>query len=157
ITTSTLTTTTLMSSANPSVAGQSVVYTATVSPAGSGTAIPTGTVTFLDGSTTLASNVALNSAGQAGFFAENLTLGTHSITAVYSGNGSFAPSTSTALIQVVGRASTSISATPILATFEGSRAAGPDSPLVVDSDGNLFGVTESDFINFNGTAFEIAK
>ena len=44
------TTTTLTSSTNPSVFGQSVTFTATVAPS-SGSGTPTGTVTFYDGST----------------------------------------------------------------------------------------------------------
>ena len=46
------TTTTLASSTNPSVFGQSVTFTATVTPA-SGNGTPTGSVTFYDGSTAL--------------------------------------------------------------------------------------------------------
>lgn len=46
----TATTTTLVSSLNPSQDGQSVTFTATVSPT-SGTGKPTGTVTFYDGTT----------------------------------------------------------------------------------------------------------
>src|SRR2546427_9204455 len=50
------TTTTVVSSVNPSVSGQWVTFTATVSvnsPGSAAAANPTGTVTFKDGSTTL--------------------------------------------------------------------------------------------------------
>src|SRR6266540_1199102 len=47
------TTTSLASSANPSILGQSVTFTATVASA-SGSTTPTGTVTFSDGATPLA-------------------------------------------------------------------------------------------------------
>ena len=47
------TTTALTSSANPSVFGQSVTFTATVSVPGPGAGTPTGTVTFMDGATAL--------------------------------------------------------------------------------------------------------
>src|ERR1700730_5992408 len=47
----TTSTTSLTSSLNPSIFGQSVTFTATVAPQFSGT--PTGTVTFYDGTTTL--------------------------------------------------------------------------------------------------------
>jgi hypothetical protein len=89
------TTTTLTSSRNPSTINQSVTFTATVAPA-----TATGTVNFLDGGTTLASNVSL-SAGVATFQTSSLTIGSHSITAVYSGDGSDIASTSAALTQVV--------------------------------------------------------
>jgi len=44
----------------------------------------------------------LNGAGQASITTSSLSVGSHSITAAYSGNGSFTASTSAALIQVVG-------------------------------------------------------
>ena len=49
------TTTAVVSSANPSVFGQSVTFTATVSPTAPGSGTPTGTVIFMDGSTVLGS------------------------------------------------------------------------------------------------------
>lgn len=95
-------TTTLASSKNPSIFGDNVTFTATVT-AGSGT--PTGTVTFKDGATTRAT-VAL-SAGKAAFATSTLAGGTHSVTAVYGGSASYAASTSPALSQVVNRQATS--------------------------------------------------
>ena len=50
------TTTVLSSSANPACLGQSVTFTATVAPVPPGTGTPTGTVTFRDGATGLATN-----------------------------------------------------------------------------------------------------
>ncbi len=102
-------TTTVTSSANPSVSGESVTFTANVT-ASSGT--PTGTVNFLDGTTVLASGVALTS-GSASYIATGLTVGTHPITAVYSGDANFATSTSPAVSQVVNQASTTTVLTPI--------------------------------------------
>jgi hypothetical protein len=87
-------TTALTSSKNPSIFGDNVTFTATVT-ASSGT--PSGTVTFKDGATTLAT-VAL-SAGKAAFTTSTLAGGTHSITAVYGGSGSYAGSTSPILMQ----------------------------------------------------------
>jgi hypothetical protein len=92
------TTTKLVSSADPSNAGNSVTLTATVTPTTSGT--PTGSVTFKDGSTTLSSAVNLSS-GVAKLAISTLTAATHSITAVYSGDANYNGSTSTALSQVV--------------------------------------------------------
>jgi uncharacterized repeat protein (TIGR01451 family) len=80
--------TTLQSSANPSAVGQSVTFTATVT--GSGTT-PTGTVTFMDGSTTLAT-VALNSSGSAAYTTSALLAGSQSITASYSGDNNYGAS-----------------------------------------------------------------
>ncbi len=99
------TTTALTSSVNPSITGESVTFTATVSPA-SGTGTPTGTVTFRDGTTTLGTGT-VNASGVATFSTTGLTIGTHSVTAVYGGDSSFGSSTSPAVSQVVNQASTS--------------------------------------------------
>jgi Bacterial Ig-like domain (group 3) len=99
-----LTTTTLTSSINPSNAGQSVAFTATVSP-NSGTGTPSGTVIFKDGTATLGS-VTLNAAGQATYTTASLTVGTHFITASYGGDSQFNVSASTAMSQVVNKIST---------------------------------------------------
>ena len=99
------TSTTLVSSANPSASGQAVTFTATVGPVAPATGTPTGTVTFKDGSTTLGSGTL--SGGTATFTTSALAVGTHSITAAYGGDGSFAASTSAALSQVVNQAATS--------------------------------------------------
>ena len=87
-------TTTLVSSTNPSVFGQSVTFTATVAAVAPGTGTPTGTVTFNDGTTTLGTGT-LNGSGVATFSTSTLTVGTHSITAVYGGDTNFTTSTST--------------------------------------------------------------
>jgi Bacterial Ig-like domain (group 3)/Galactose oxidase, central domain len=73
------TTTVVTSSENPSYAADSVTFTATVSAA-NGT--PTGSVTFFDGTTALAT-VTLN-AGQAVFVTSSLAGGLHTIAAQYT-------------------------------------------------------------------------
>src|SRR5205807_1330478 len=65
-----------------------------------------GTVTFKDGANALGTGV-LNGSGQATFSTASLSVSTHSITAVYGGDTSFAGSTSSALSQVVNKASSS--------------------------------------------------
>ena len=78
---------TLTSSANPSAAGQSVTFTASVAAA-PGAASPTGTVTFIDGGTVLGTvPLAGFSGGSAASFATGaLTVGSHAIAAQYSGD-----------------------------------------------------------------------
>src|SRR5208283_4452554 len=98
------TTTTLVSSLNPSVYGQAVTFTAAVSAA-SGT--PTGTVIFYDGSTSLGSATLAN--GSASLSTSTLAVGSHSITAAYQGVGAFLPSTSVPLNQVVNQLTTTTS------------------------------------------------
>ena len=95
-------TTTLTSSLNPSTSGNSVTFTATVT-GGSGT--PTGTVTFKDGAATIGTGT-LNGSGVATFATSSLTVGSHSITAVYGGNGTYNGSTSNTVVQVVKANST---------------------------------------------------
>jgi Bacterial Ig-like domain (group 3) len=104
------TTTSVVSSPYPSTYGQAVTFTATVTPQYSCT--PTGTVTFYDGATAISGAITLSSA-TAMFTTTALQLiaGTHSITAVYSGDSNFyatgsGGSTATVLSQTVNKAST---------------------------------------------------
>lgn len=101
VTTQTGSTTTLASSLNPANLntnyGTAVQFTATVASVGSGT--PTGTVTFLNGSTVLGTN--LLSGGVATFSTSNLPAGTNAVSACYSGDANFVPSASAPLSQVV--------------------------------------------------------
>jgi hypothetical protein len=92
-------TTVVSSSANPSAPGKAVTFTATVAAAAPGSGTPTGTVTFKDGSTTL--GTATLSGGAATLTTSALAAGSHPITATYSGDANFAPSTSATLTQVV--------------------------------------------------------
>ena len=86
------TTTAVTSSTNPSNLNQTVTFTATViSTAGT----PTGTVQFKDGGTNLGSPQTLNGSGVATFSTSSLVAGVHAITADYSGDGNFLPSTGT--------------------------------------------------------------
>ena len=105
------TTTQLTSSVNPSTVGQSVTFTATVTSAAF-KQTPTGTVNFLDGTSSLGSS-GLGSNGTASFSTASLSVGTHSITAKYSGDGNFLGSTSAVLSQVVQQPVVSLSPTSL--------------------------------------------
>jgi hypothetical protein len=98
------TTTTMASSLNPSYAGQSTTYTATVSP-NFGVNTPTGTVTFEDGgvaiSTCGSSGVVTLSGGVASCTVPYLSAGSHSISGAYSGDTGFGASTSNTVAQTV--------------------------------------------------------
>ena len=89
----------LSATPNPSASGSPVTFTATVSGTGP---TATGTVTFKDGATPICSNVGLNGEGQAQCVTSTLTVGTHSITADYSGDGNYLAASSTVLSQGVG-------------------------------------------------------
>jgi Bacterial Ig-like domain (group 3)/Galactose oxidase, central domain len=104
------TSTAVTSSANPSAVGQSITLTAAVTASGAGTL--TGSVTFKDGPNAISGAVPL-STGTAKFATADLRQGSHSITAVYSGDSNAAASTSPILIQSVALASTTdLSAAP---------------------------------------------
>ena len=92
------TTTTLSSSSNPSAFGSTVTFTATVS-----STTATGTATFKDGSTTLGTGNVSN--GVATYSTSSLAIGSHSITAVYSGDSNYNTSTSSKLTQAVKQGS----------------------------------------------------
>jgi len=85
------TSTTLEASAQSGLIGQPIVLNATVSPSAS-----VGTVTFQDGSSVLCATVAVVS-GNATCNTSFSSAGVHNVVAVYSGGGSYAGSTSTAL------------------------------------------------------------
>jgi len=109
------TTTTLTSSGTPSASGQAVTFTATVAAVSPGSGTPTGTVDFYDGTVNAADLIGqgtLNGVSgndQATFTTSTtspLALGTHPITAVYSGDTTFTTSTSSVFSQVVLPATT---------------------------------------------------
>ena len=96
----------LSSSANPSTFGQNVTFTASLTASGSPT--PSGTLTLLDGATPLGPAVTLAGGTTATFLSSTLTVGTHSITAQYSGDTNYTSSTSSAVVQVVNKNGTAI-------------------------------------------------
>lgn len=98
------TTTTLSSSANPSLVGQTLTFTATIAVLAPGSGDPTGTVTFKDGAATLGTGAL--SSNLATFSTSSLAPGPHSITAIYGGDTHYTSSTSSSLNQTVGNGNT---------------------------------------------------
>ena len=90
----------LSSSANPSVLGQDVTFSANVTGAS-----PTGTIQFKDGAADLGSPVALSGASSANFTTSALSVGDHPITAIYSGDTNNATGSSSVVTQTVNDAS----------------------------------------------------
>ena len=102
-TTAVATSTALRSSANPSAAGASVIYTATVSPAPNG-----NSVSFSDNGAAppgCAAVAVSTSTGQATCSVSYASAGAHTVTAAYSGDATFSASASVPLNQVVSEAS----------------------------------------------------
>ena len=96
-------------SASPAVplVGQPTTLTATVAAIAPGAGTPTGTVDFMDGSTSLGDGTL--SAGVASFETSTLSIGDHSITADYAGDSNFATANSSPL-------SLTVAATPTTTT-----------------------------------------
>ena len=129
-----------VSSLNPSIFGQTVTYSATVT-SGSGT--PSGTVEFFDGSTLLGSGTLANGSTS---ISQSLGAGSHPIVALYQGSLKYNSSLSQPLNQVVNQATTATSLTssgnPILVGRRISytatvtpQAGGPMSGTVIFTDG----------------------
>jgi Big-like domain-containing protein len=78
------TSTTVSSSSNPSSFGQLVMFTATLMAANAVPGIPTGSVAFKDGDTVLAT-VQLDGTAHASFATSALSIGSHTITADFTG------------------------------------------------------------------------
>jgi hypothetical protein len=89
----------LTSSPDPSTVGQAVTFTATVHGSSVTLPLPSGTVTFKDGTTILGSAFLNN--GTAAFSTSALAKGTHNIVARYSGDFYFNPNQSKARVQKV--------------------------------------------------------
>jgi len=92
--------------------GSTVTLTATINSAGG---IPTGQVEFADGNTTLGTS-PLDATGVAVLRTNTLAVGSHSLTAIYSGDGRFVSSTSTAVTLTIASSDFSVGANPPTAT-----------------------------------------
>jgi uncharacterized delta-60 repeat protein len=133
------TTTTLTSSLNPSTYGQSVTFTATVTVSYSYD-VATGTVSFYDGSTLLGSGTlsTANGVTTATFTTASLAVGTHSITATYSGDSNDLPSTSAVLSQTVNPTAMGfMSAITLSSSRLAVRTYGPAQGAAPSSTGSL--------------------
>jgi hypothetical protein len=84
------TTTTLTSSANPSISGENVTFTATVTPA-SGNGVPTGTITGIFSGLTVTTLPLIN--GVATYTTNTIPTGTFALAADYSGDTHYLPGT----------------------------------------------------------------
>ncbi len=103
------TTTVVTSNANPSVFGQPVTLTGTVTANAPGSGTPTGNLQFFDGPNPIGSGSLV--AGHFAIVVSTFNVATHPITAHYGGDGSFLASTSAVLSQVVNKAPTATSLT----------------------------------------------
>jgi hypothetical protein len=111
------TTTALTASTTTATPGQSVTLTAKVAgPSNTGT-LPSGSVTFLSGTTSLGMGT-LDATGTATLATTKLPTGSDTITAQYGGDTYFATSTSSAVTIVVAAPSFTLSVSPTSLTVE---------------------------------------
>ncbi len=115
------TTTTLNATPNPATAGATVTLTASVFYTTTVPNTPGGTVTFLDGTTTI--GTATLGMGTASITTGTLAVGTHSLTASYSGSSGVGASTSTAVALVVNAPAPAATTTTLAATPNPAPAA----------------------------------
>src|SRR5207302_2182248 len=124
-----------------------VTLTATVTSASTpGPGLPSGSVTFRDGSSALGA-ASVNSSGQAVLTTSALALGSHAITAGYAGSALYAPSSTTSsttvTVQNAGPWSTqtSLSAAP-------GQSVAPGTPVVLSASVSAYQGTPSGTLTF---------
>jgi hypothetical protein len=144
------------SSANPAVSGDNILFSATVSPLGA-----TGTVQFLNGGVPFVSG-PLGAGDNTIFSGRRLPAGTYTITAVYSGDGNYNGSTSTAYIQVVAAATTAANTTasfteePTTVTTSFTSVSISGNTTVTPIDPNAGGSIPGGFVLLgSGFAFDV--
>ncbi|HTU37580.1 MAG TPA: Ig-like domain repeat protein [Acidimicrobiales bacterium] len=139
------TTTAVTASSNPTVTGEGVTFTAVVAPVSPSTGVPTGTVTFAitghDGSTvncddgdmpTLDANDMAQCAVSAGLFAAGSP---YTVTASYSGDKNYHPSTGTAT-QGVAKATTTVTVMSSASTLVTGQAVTFTANIAVNPPGS---------------------
>jgi len=132
----------LLSSTNPSIAGNSVKFTVTI--AGSSQTSPTGLIQFADSGIALGS-VPLDTTGSAALTTSVLPVGLHTISASYAGDANYSAAAATVL-QTVQSATTQISetvsanpaiyGTPVTVSATISSNGGGATGAVLFSDGS---------------------
>src|ERR1019366_9423098 len=104
--------TAVTSSLNPSITGQAVIFTASVTPSSA-----TGTITFNDAGSSI--GIGTLSGGAATLNIATLSVGTHLVTASYAGDANNVASNSSTLTQAVNKAptTTTLTSAPNPSTF----------------------------------------
>ena len=155
-------TATTLSPLNPSVVGQTVTFTATVTVTNPDSGVLTngGTVTFTfsDGSSSIGTGT-LDGSGVATFTTSSLAKGDYNVTAVYGGDTNYHNSSSYTLTQVVNPPSFQVTgltqtATGFIADFNGLLNAGTTSAPILnlyDDAGGSLGPTDVTLIGNTGS------
>ena len=120
--------------------GANVTLTATVTPA-SGSGSPTGSVSFYDGTSLLASTLVASS-GTASYSTSTLPLGSNSITADYEGDAYFSSSTSPSVVVTVHGPSFSLSNGGGITVTPGGSANNSTSTITVTPEYGFTGTVK---------------
>jgi hypothetical protein len=123
----------LISSQNPSVQGSNITFSVNLTAMSPATAVPTGSLLFLNNGVSMASPIPLSN-GSASFSTATVPTGSNTIAVEYAGDGSFSGVTNT-LVQVV------------------NPAAGPPGPLSIQLNSN--GTVTLAFQGTAGAQYEI--
>ncbi len=119
------------------LASAASTISAQVKPTLSGRPTPTGTGTFLDGTTVLGTGPLAN--GTASVDISQLTVGTHTITFQYSGDANFQPNTASSTITVTTAPSPDFSISSSPASLSVTRGQTVKAQLTVTANGGLSG------------------
>ncbi len=139
------TTTNLAISQPSSVYGDSLTFTATVGVVLPGSGTPTGTVSFMEGTTVLDTET-LAADGTAVFQTTSLAVGTHSIAAVYGGDANFLGSAADSVeADITAKTLTFSGLSANNKVYDGTTAATFDSSGAV-----LSGVVNGDSVSLSG-------
>ncbi|AFL90536.1 gluconolactonase [Terriglobus roseus DSM 18391] len=147
VTVTRLTTNTILTSSAPnSNAGSTLNLTANVTLGAGQTAVGaiSGIVTFYDGATVIGSQQVVN--GVAVLTTTNLKVGTHNLTASYSGNTNYDVSTSAPIVQTVQTSSS----TTVLSVSSATAAGG--KPVTLTATVNTAGVKATGNVTFTDGA-----
>ena len=139
----------LTSAPNPSTLQQNVTFTATVTASVKGQPIPSGTVTFKDGTITLGTATLSNGIGT--FVTSFSTSGQHQITPIYSGDSNFNPKTGTALMQTVQAPTVALS--PTFLNFGNQKVGTTSGPMTVKLTNRGAGTLLISSITLKGSDF----
>jgi hypothetical protein len=134
------TTQSFTSTANPSISGQSVSFTATVTPVAPGAGTPTGTVQFTVDAANFGTPVALSGGVATSSPTTTLSTGTHQIGGVYGGDANFLAGTPVPLTQTVNPATSPATqlkfTTQPVVTDAGQPINGAPTVEIDDASGN---------------------
>ncbi len=119
------------------LASAASTISAQVKPSLSGRPTPTGTGTFLEGTTVLGTGALAN--GAASVDDSQLTVGTHTITFQYSGDANFQPNTASSTITVTTAPAPDFSISSSPASLSVTRGQTAKALLTVTANGGLSG------------------